>query len=221
MFGLQVQLCHGVPKIGTVKNHGTNVYGTTKTVLVTTNGRLITWNPLRSFFSHFSIAGWTFTSSYILNPITTCYHFPYHLQACLVPSWGFLLHSYLCVHCQYLEFTFAIILSHFLILSEIRHAKARSSMIWFAIAYSATNTGYDCRVSFNATQLELPSFHLQSSCHPRVGSRRRLTPFLIVVMKNASLLSMACLTCIMWLTMSASKCDAYLHHQFVTINFVQ
>ena len=65
----------------------------------------------------------------------------------------------LCIHCQYLDLILDRILLRFLIKFPTHQAKAGSSSIWLAIAYSATRTGYECFASFRATQLVLPSFH--------------------------------------------------------------
>ena len=66
----------------------------------------------------------------------------------------------LSAHCQYLDFILDRTLMPFFITLPTHQTKAGSSSIWLAILYPATRTGYECFVSFSATQLVvLLSFH--------------------------------------------------------------
>jgi hypothetical protein len=65
----------------------------------------------------------------------------------------------LCVLIHYLDLSFEIIRFLFLIVKGTHQAKAGSSAMFDAIAYSARSTGYAFFESFNGIRVVLPSFH--------------------------------------------------------------
>ena len=67
---------------------------------------------------------------------------------------------------QYLDFTLEIILSQWRKVSLIHQPKVFSSLISFAMEYSASSTGLYCLRSFIGTQSTDTSFHFTKSFQP-------------------------------------------------------